>query len=49
MWILTNKSKADGAVAIASQEALKAAHEKIGEDYYVLPSVRRQIVGGGNC
>ena len=44
MWILTNKSKADGAVAIASQEALKAAHEKIGEDYYVLPSSRHEVI-----
>lgn len=44
MWILTNASKADGAVAITSRKILKAAHEKLGEDFYVLPSSRHEVI-----
>ncbi len=44
MWVLSNESRVDGAVAIASQETLKAAHEKLGEDFYVLPSSRHEIL-----
>ena len=44
MWVLSNESRVDGAVAIASQETLKAAHEKLGEDYYVLPSSRHEVI-----
>lgn len=44
MWVLSNESKVDGAVAIASQDTLKAAHEKLGEDYYVLPSSRHEVI-----
>ena len=44
MWVVSNESRVDGAVAIASQETLKAAHEKLGEDFYVLPSSRHEIL-----
>ena len=44
MWILTNEQKLDGAVAITSQETMKAAHEKLGEDFYVLPSSRHEVI-----
>lgn len=44
MWILSNESRVDGAVAITSQETLKAAHEKLGEDFYVLPSSRHEVI-----
>jgi hypothetical protein len=44
MWILSNESKVDGAVAITSQETLKAAHEKLGEDFYILPSSRHEVI-----
>ena len=44
MWVLSNESRVDGAVAIASPDALKAAHEKLGEDFYVLPSSRHEIL-----
>lgn len=44
MWILSNNSKVDGAVAITSQETLKDAHEKLGEDFYVLPSSRHEVI-----
>lgn len=44
MWILSNESRIDGAVAITSQDALKAAHEKLGEDFYVLPSSRHEVI-----
>lgn len=44
MWILSNESRIDGAVAMTSQDALKAAHEKLGEDFYVLPSSRHEVI-----
>lgn len=44
MWVVSNESRVDGAVAIASQETLKAAYEKLGEDFYVLPSSRHEIL-----
>lgn len=44
MWILSNESKIDGAVAMTSQDVLKAAHEKLGEDFYVLPSSRHEVI-----
>lgn len=44
MWVLSNESRVDGAVAIASQDTLKAAHEKLGEDFYVLPSSRHEVI-----
>ena len=44
MWVLSNESRVDGAVAITSQETLKAAHEKLGEDFYVLPSSRHEVL-----
>ncbi len=44
MWVLTNREKYDGAVAIASPKALQEAREKIGEDFYVLPSSRHEII-----
>lgn len=43
-WILTNESKFEGAVAIASEEVLKVAHDKLGEDFYVLPSSRHEVI-----
>ncbi|MBP3805936.1 MAG: hypothetical protein J6I76_18965 [Oribacterium sp.] len=44
MWVLSNESKIDGAVAMASQDTLKEAHEKLGEDYYILPSSRHEVI-----
>lgn len=44
MWVLSNESKIDGAVAITSQDALKAAHDRLGEDFYVLPSSRHEVI-----
>lgn len=44
MWVLSNESKVDGAVAITSDKVLKTAHEKLGEDYWVLPSSRHEVI-----
>jgi len=44
MWVLSNESRIDGAVAMASQDTLKEAHEKLGEDYYILPSSRHEVI-----
>ena len=38
MYILSNKSKAYGAAMIARADVLKSIGDKLGEDYYVLPS-----------
>lgn len=44
MWVLSNESRIDGAVAMASQDTLKEAHNKLGEDYYILPSSRHEVI-----
>ena len=44
MWVLSNESRIDGAVAMASQDTLKEAHDKLGEDYYILPSSRHEVI-----
>jgi hypothetical protein len=44
MWILSNESRVDGAAAITSPDALKAAHDKLGEDFYILPSSRHELI-----
>lgn len=44
MWVLTNSTKVDGAIAITSDKVLKEAHEKLGEDFYVLPSSRHEVI-----
>lgn len=49
-YVLTNKSKIEGAVAIASQPAMEKAFEKVKEDYpemkqmYVLGASRHEIL-----
>ena len=44
MWVLSNASKVDGAAAITSVDAMKAAHERLGGDFYVLPSSRHEVI-----
>ena len=43
-WVLSNESRIDGAVAITSYNTLKEAHNKLGEDYYILPSSRHEVI-----
>ncbi len=38
LYVLTNEKKSFGAVWITEDEVLKEVGEKLGEDYYVLPS-----------
>ena len=44
MYILSNKSGMDGAVAMLSTDTLESARDKIGEDFYILPSSRHEII-----
>ena len=44
MYVITNERKIDGAVAISSDRVLKEAWEKIGGDYYILPSSRHEVI-----
>lgn len=44
MWILSNESRVDGAAVLTSPEALRSAHDRLGEDYYVLPSSRHEVI-----
>ena len=44
MFVMTNKQRYDGAIALASKQALKDAYEKIGGDFYVLPSSRHEVI-----
>lgn len=44
MYVVTNDIKMDGAIAIASKEAMVKVHETIGEDFYIIPSSRHEII-----
>ena len=43
-YVVSNELKVDGAVAIASKTALEQVHEVVGENYYILPSSRHEIL-----
>ena len=42
--VLTNEKGIDGAALIACPEVLKTVHEQIGEDFYILPSSRHEVL-----
>jgi len=44
MFVLTNKSKVNGAVAITSKSALRKACDTIGGDFFILPSSRHELI-----
>lgn len=44
MYVLTNQSRVDGALALTSVKALDDARQKLGEDFYVLPSSRHELI-----
>lgn len=44
MYVLTNQRKTDGAVAIIFKDVLEKVHQKIGEDFYILPSSRHEVI-----
>lgn len=44
MYVLSNESMVDGASAIVSRNALNQAYEVIGENFYILPSSRHELI-----
>ncbi|MCR5777058.1 MAG: DUF5688 family protein [Lachnospiraceae bacterium] len=44
IYVITNSRKCDGAVAISSNKILKSVWNKIGGDYYILPSSRHEVI-----
>lgn len=44
MYIMTNEQKAEGAGLISSRNAMEQAYEKFGEDFYILPSSRHELM-----
>lgn len=42
--VLTNEKGIDGAALIACPDVLKTIHEQIGEDFYILPSSRHEVL-----
>ncbi len=44
MYILTNPERSYGATAMLSRDALEMARNTIGEDYYILPSSRHELI-----
>ncbi|MCD8111079.1 MAG: DUF5688 family protein [Clostridiales bacterium] len=44
MYILSNESYQEGAAAITSQKALDQAYLQLGEDFYILPSSRHEVI-----
>ncbi|MBR0341648.1 MAG: hypothetical protein IJH64_05305 [Oscillospiraceae bacterium] len=44
IYVLTNTSSIDGAAAILSEKAMKQAHDAVGEDFFILPSSRHEVL-----
>ncbi|MCD8125126.1 MAG: DUF5688 family protein, partial [Lachnospiraceae bacterium] len=44
MYVITNREKWEGASAILSPRALEEAREKMGENFYILPSSRHELI-----
>ena len=44
MFVITNSSKIDGAAAMLSDSTMQAAYERIGENFYIAPSSRHEIL-----
>jgi|GEM_PF-662770 len=44
IYVLTNAEKVDGAAAIVAKDVLAEAQKKIGEDFYILPSSRHEVL-----
>lgn len=44
MYVLSNESYTEGAAAITSPKALEQAYLQLGEDYYILPSSRHEVI-----
>ncbi len=44
MFVISNESKIDGSSAMLSDSAMQAAYERIGEDFYILPSSRHEVL-----
>lgn len=43
-YVVTNTSMVDGAAAVTSEKAMQLAHDTLGEDFYILPSSRHEII-----
>ena len=44
MYVLGNETGLGGASALLSKETLMAAREKIGEDFYIIPSSLHEVI-----
>lgn len=44
MFVLTNKTRYDGAAMIACPEVLQTVHGLMGDDYYILPSSVHEVL-----
>lgn len=44
IYVVTNDIGIDGSVAILSDDVMQRSHEVVGEDFYVLPSSRHEVI-----
>lgn len=44
MYVITNDSRIDGSSCMLSDSTMQAAYERIGEDFYILPSSRHEVL-----
>ncbi len=44
MYVCGNDINVDGAVCIASERFMGQVHQKLGEDFYILPSSRHEVI-----
>ena len=44
MYVVSNETMIDGAAAMVSKTAMNQAYEIIGDDFYILPSSRHELI-----
>ncbi len=44
LYVITTPRGVDGASVIASRDFLREVHDKLGEDFYILPSSRHEVL-----
>ncbi len=44
LYVITTSRGIDGASVIASRDFLREVHDKLGEDFYILPSSRHEVL-----
>ena len=44
LWVITNRGSRDGAAAMLYPDVLEQAAERLGENFYIIPSSRHEVI-----